>query len=300
MRVQEIRWRTMQILDEGDADDKPSLWCDRLITLVILLSVTAIILESVDGIGSVYGAQFAIFEAFSVAFFTLEFMLRLWSNGSRHSQSDWKGRKDYIFSFHGLVDIISILPFYLQAIFPGADLRVLRILRLTRLLKLSHYSTAIEDLASAIYAERRSFGAVVYLLAIAIVASSTLMYYAEAAVQPEKLASIPHAIYWSVITLTTVGYGDISPITPVGKAIAIVTAFLGIATLAIFSGIVATSFANQLAKKKVLYEQQLRDALSDGFVEEREKQLLTKLQSEFGLSDEMVAEIANQVKRRES
>jgi voltage-gated potassium channel len=300
MRVQDIRWRTMQILDEGDADDKPSLWCDRLITLVILLSVTAIILESVDGIGSVYGAQFAMFEALSVAFFTLEFMLRLWSNGSRHSQSDWKGRKDYIFSFHGLVDIISILPFYLQAIFPGADLRVLRILRLTRLLKLSHYSTAIEDLASAIYAERRSFGAVVYLLAIAIVASSTLMYYAEAAVQPEKLASIPHAIYWSVITLTTVGYGDISPITPVGKAIAIVTAFLGIATLAIFSGIVATSFANQLAKKKVLYEQQLRDALSDGFVEEREKQLLSKLQSEFGLSDEMVAEIANQVKRRES
>ena len=300
MRVQDIRLRTMQILDKGDVDDKPSLWCDRLITLVILLSVTEIILESVDSIGSVYGAHLAMFETFSVAFFTLEFLLRLWSNGSRHSDSDWKGRKDYIFSFHGLVDIISILPFYLQAIFPGADLRVLRILRLTRLLKLSHYSTAIEDLASAIYAERRSFGAVVYLLSIAIVASSTLMYYAEAAVQPEKLASIPHAIYWSVITLTTVGYGDISPITPVGKAIAIVTAFLGIATLAIFSGIVATSFANQLARKKVLYEQQLRDALSDGFVEEREKQLLTKLQSEFGLSDEVVAEISNQVKRRES
>lgn len=300
MRVQDIRLRTMQILDKGDVDDKLSLWCDRLITLVILLSVTEIILESVDSIGSVYGAQLAMFETFSVAFFTLEFLLRLWSNGARHSDSDWKGRKDYIFSFHGLVDIISILPFYLQAIFPGADLRVLRLLRLTRLLKLSHYSTAIEDLASAIYAERRSFGAVVYLLSIAIVASSTLMYYAEAAVQPEKLASIPHAIYWSVITLTTVGYGDISPITPVGKAIAIVTAFLGIATLAIFSGIVATSFANQLARKKVLYEQQLRDALSDGFVEEREKQLLTKLQSEFGLSDEVVAEIANQVKRRES
>jgi voltage-gated potassium channel len=300
MRVQDIRLRTMQILDKGDVDDKPSLWCDRLITLVILLSVTEIILESVDSIGSVYGAQLAMFETFSVAFFTLEFLLRLWSNGSRHSDSDWKGRKDYIFSFHGLVDIISILPFYLQVLFPGADLRVLRLLRLTRLLKLSHYSTAIEDLASAIYAERRSFGAVVYLLSIAIVASSTLMYYAEAAVQPEKLDSIPHAIYWSVITLTTVGYGDISPITPVGKAIAIVTAFLGIATLAIFSGIVATSFANQLARKKVLYEQQLRDALSDGFVEEREKQLLTKLQSEFGLSDEVVAEISNQVKRRES
>ncbi len=136
-----------------------------------------------------------------------------------------------------------------------------------------------------------------YLLSIAIVVSSALMYYAEAAVQPEKLASIPHAIYWSVITLTTVGYGDVSPITPIGKAIAIVTAFLGIATLAIFSGIVATSFANQLARKKVLYEQQLREALSDGQVEMKEDQLLQRLQSEFGLSDEMVSEIASRVAR---
>jgi voltage-gated potassium channel len=287
----------MQILDKGDADDKTSLWCDRLITFVILLSVAQIILESVDSLGSVYGAQFDVFERCSIAFFTVEFLLRLWSNGSRHPNSDWKGRKEYIFSFHGFVDLISILPFYLQVLFPGADLRILRILRLTRLLKLSHYSTAIEDLASAIYAERRSFGAVLYLLSIAIVASSALMYYAEAAVQPEKLASIPHAIYWSVITLTTVGYGDVSPITPIGKAIAIVTAFLGIATLAIFSGIVATSFANQLARKKVLYEQQLREALSDGQVEMKEDQLLQRLQTEFGLSDEMVSEIASRVAR---
>ncbi|MFZ9199424.1 MAG: potassium channel family protein [Paracoccaceae bacterium] len=291
----DIRLRAMEILDKGDDDDKPSLWCDRLITFVILLSVAEIILESVDSLGSVYGAQFQLFERFSVGFFTVEFLLRLWSNGSRHPNSDWRGRKEYIFSFHGFVDLISILPFYLQVLFPGADLRILRILRLTRLLKLSHYSTAIEDLASAIYAERRSFGAVLYLLSIAVVASSSLMYYAEAAVQPDKLQSIPHAIYWSVITLTTVGYGDVSPITPIGKAIAIVTAFLGIATLAIFSGIVATSFANQLARKKVLYEQQLREALSDGHIELEEDQLLQRLQTEFGLSDEMVSEIASRV-----
>ena len=145
--MQQIRLRTMQILDKGDDDDKTSLWCDRLITLVILLSVAEIILESVDSIRSVYGHQFKVFESFAVAFFSIEFLLRLWSSGARYASSDWKGRKEYLLSFHGVVDLISILPFYLQMLLPGVDLVILRILRLTRLLKLSHYSTAIEDLA---------------------------------------------------------------------------------------------------------------------------------------------------------
>lgn len=294
--MQRIRRRIMQILDKGDQNDKPSLWCDRIITLVILLSVGEVILESVDFIGNAFGNELKAFETFAIIFFSIEFLLRFWSSGSRYKDSDWKGRKEYVMSFHGLIDLISILPFYFQFLAPGLNLIILRILRLTRLLKLSHYSTALEDLAAAIYAERRSFSAVLYLLSIAIVASSSLMYYAEAAVQPDKLASIPHAIYWSIITLTTVGYGDVSPITVAGKIIAAVTAFLGVATLAIFSGIVATSFSNQLARKKAIYERQLRESLSDGILDEKEVQLLESLQSEFGLSDEMVAEIARQVK----
>lgn len=294
--MQRMRRRTMQILDKGDQNDKPSLWCDRIITLVILLSVGEAILESVDFIGNAYGNELKAFETFAIIFFSIEFLLRFWSSGSRYNDSDWKGRKEYVMSFHGLIDLISILPFYFQFLVPGLNLIILRILRLTRLLKLSHYSTALEDLAAAIYAERRSFSAVLYLLSIAIVASSSLMYYAEAAVQPDKLASIPHAIYWSIITLTTVGYGDVSPITVAGKIIAAMTAFLGVATLAIFSGIVATSFSNQLARKKAIYERQLRESLSDGILDEKEVQLLESLQSEFGLSDEMVAEIARQVK----
>lgn len=294
--MQRMRRRTMQILDKGDQNDKPSLWCDRIITLVILLSVGEVILESVDFIGNTFGNELKAFETFAIIFFSIEFLLRFWSSGSRYKDSDWKGRKEYVMSFHGLIDLISILPFYFQFLVPGLNLIILRILRLTRLLKLSHYSTALEDLAAAIYSERRSFSAVLYLLSIAIVASSSLMYYAEAAVQPDKLASIPHAIYWSIITLTTVGYGDVSPITVAGKIIAAVTAFLGVATLAIFSGIVATSFSNQLARKKAIYERQLRESLSDGILDEKEVQLLESLQSEFGLSDEMVAEIARQVK----
>lgn len=297
--MEQIRRRTMQILDKGDHTDKPSLWCDRIITLVILLSVAEVILESVNGISRVYGNQLKIFETFAIIFFSIEFLLRFWSSGARYSTSDWKGRKEYLFSFHGLVDVISILPFYFQFLVPGLNLMVLRILRLTRLLKLSHYSTAIEDLAAAIYAERRSFTAVLYLLSIAIVASSSLMYYAESGVQPDKLASIPHAIYWSIITLTTVGYGDVSPITTAGKIISAVTAFLGVASLAIFSGIVATSFSNQLARKKVIYAQQLRESLADGNIDENEMRLLENLQGDFGLSDEVVAEIIRQVKSKE-
>jgi voltage-gated potassium channel len=296
--MEKLRRRTMQILDKGDHNDMPSLWCDRIITLIILLSVAAVILESVDYISKFYSNELQYFENFAIIFFSTEFLLRLWSSGSRYVGSDWKGRKEYIFSFYGLIDLISILPFYFQFLVPGLNLVILRMLRLTRLLKLSHYSTAIEDLVAAIYAERRSFSAVLYLLSIAIVASSSLLYYAEAEVQPEKLASIPHAIYWSIITLTTVGYGDVSPITTTGKIIAAVTAFLGVASLAIFSGIVASAFSNQLARKRAIYEQQLRDSLADGNIDEQETRLLENLQIDFGLSDEVVAEISRRVKSK--
>jgi voltage-gated potassium channel len=290
-----IRLRTMQILDKASHEDRASLWCDRVITLMIVLNVFSIIMESYEDISLPHSWKFVIFEKFSIAFFSFEFLLRFWSSASRFSDSTWRGRRAYILSFHGFIDIVSILPFYLQSIFPGVDMRILRVFRLMRLLKLSHYSSAIEDLFSAIYAERRSFVAVIYLMSIAIVASSSLMYYAEADVQPEKMSSIPHAIYWSVITLTTVGYGDVYPVTPIGKIISIITAFMGVSTVAIFTGIVATSFANQLARKKVIYEQQMREAFADGVVDDSEDRLLRSLQEEFGLTDEMVLEIAKRV-----
>lgn len=290
-----IRLRTMQILDKASHEDRASLWCDRMITLMIVLNVFSIIMESYEDVSLPHSWKFVIFEKFSIVFFSFEFLLRFWSSASRFSDSTWKGRRAYILSFHGFIDLVSILPFYLQSIFPGVDMRILRVFRLMRLLKLSHYSSAIEDLFSAIYAERRSFVAVIYLMSIAIVASSSLMYYAEADVQPEKMSSIPHAIYWSVITLTTVGYGDVYPVTPIGKLISIITAFMGVSTVAIFTGIVATSFANQLARKKVIYEQQMREAFADGVVDDNEDRLLRGLQEEFGLTDEMVLEIAKRV-----
>lgn len=296
--MNDIRLRVLQILEQGKTDDRASLWCDRLITSIVILNVLAIILESHKPLAMAYAPVFSAIETASIVFFSTEFALRLWSGASKYPASSWQGRREYLFSFYGLIDIAAILPYYLAALVPGLDLRVLRIIRLVRLLKISHYSSALEDLIRAIHAERRSFGAVIYLLAIAVVVSASLMYYAEGALQPEKLASISHAVYWTIITLTTVGYGDIYPITAFGKAISIFTAFMGISTLAIFTGIVATSFVNQLARKKAVFEEEMREALSDGTMSEEEDHLLRRLQADFGLSDEQVDEIAIKVRQR--
>ena len=139
----------------------------------------------------------------------------------------------YVLGFHGLIDLIAILPFFLQSFLPGLDLRFLRVLRIMRILKLSHYSTALEDLIASIYAEISSFISALYLLALSILITSCLMYYAEHQLQPDKFGTIPDAMWWSIITITTVGYGDVVPITPLGKILASATALLGLVMIAL-------------------------------------------------------------------
>ena len=123
------------------------------------------------------------------------------------------------------------------------------------------------------------------------------MYYAENAYQPEKFSSIPNAMYWSLITLTTVGYGDVSPVTSVGKFISIFTAFLGVSIVAMLTGIVASAFTNQIARKKVIFEDQIREAMKDGVLDADEKLLLEKLRLEFGLSEDQTEHLFRQVQR---
>jgi len=281
----------MQILDKGDENDQASLWCDRFITVLVLLNVMAVVLESVASLREAYGNFFNTFETISLLLFSVEYLLRCWSNGARYPDDQGgarRGRREYIFGLHGLVDFLATAPFYLQWLVPGLDMRVLRTLRLIRVLKISHYSSAIEDLFSAIKAEARSFYATLYILLIAILFSSTLMYFAESDLQPDKFASIPDAIYWAVITLTTVGYGDVSPVTWVGKIISIITAFLGI---------VASAFSNQLARRKVIFEAELRDAMADGEISDQERRQLESLKAEFNLSDEQVQALMAKVRR---
>ena len=123
------------------------------------------------------------------------------------------------------------------------------------------------------------------------------MYYAENFHQPDKFSSIPNAMYWSLITLTTVGYGDVSPVTTVGKFISIFTAFLGVSIVAMLTGIVASAFTNQVARKKVIFEDQIREAMKDGVLDEDEQRLLGKLRLEFGLSEDQTEQLFRQVQQ---
>ena len=221
--------------------------------------------------------------------FSCEYILRILSsdaNKDDKSASSTKLRLGYIFSFTGLIDLIAILPSILPLFLGQIDLRWLRVLRLVRLLKISHYSTALEDLISAIREERNAFGDALYLFCIALFISSALMYVVEHEIQPENFSSIPTTMWWSMITLTTVGYGDVSPMTSLGKLVGAATAIMGICVVALLTGIVATAFANQVAHRKDIFEAEIVHALADGIISNEELERIKQMQSELGLSDE--------------
>ena len=297
MKIIQFQRRLMEILEQATDKDRASKICDVFITTLVLCNILSVILESVSSLQAVYGQYFDLFEFWSVMFFTLEYVLRFWATGAKYSDhgQKWRGRREYMFGFYGVVDLLAILPFYLQMLFPGADMRALRILRLVRVLKLSHYNSALEDLFNAVKNEARSFIAALYLLSIAIILTSSLMYYAEGDTQPEHFSSIPASMYWAIITLTTVGFGDISPVTWIGQVLATITAFIGVCTVAMLTGIVASSFATQMARRRVVYENQLREAYKDGVLSDEEKKMLLKLRTDFNLSEEQIKSINQQV-----
>ena len=248
-----------------------------------------------------YGTWLYNFELFSVVVFSVEYIARVWSapakRGVDFTDSPLRSRFRYIFSFYGLIDLVAILPFYIQALFPGLDLRVLRALRLLRILKLNHYNSALDDLFGAILEEKKSFVTTLYIFSVAFVLSSSLIYYAEHKVQPEDFRSIPDAMYWAIITLTTVGYGDVSPITVFGKAIAAITAIFGVVVVALLTGIVANAFNKQMERRKIIFEDQVRDALLDGVLDSDEEASLDALRKQFGMSKSQADALIDHVKK---
>ena len=281
--------RLLEILEKSDGKDKASFYCDVALSIMIVLNLLAISLESIEALGSRYSEAFFVFEMFSVAVFGTEYILRIWASAASTS-SRWKKpfsrRLGYIFSFTGLVDLIAILPSIISIFVGSVDLRWLRVLRMVRLLKISHYSTALEDLVSAIRHEKNSFTAAIYLLVLALFFSSSALYIVESDVQPEKFSSIPETMWWSIITLTTVGYGDVSPVTPIGKIIAAITALMGVMTVALLTGIVANAFANQVQRRNSIFEAEVVHALADGEISVEEAEKIEKLRKRYDLSDE--------------
>jgi voltage-gated potassium channel len=265
-------------------------------------NVIGIILESVPEIHQAYSAEFHAFDFFSVMIFSVEYVLRVWSYGAKYSTNEGgsdqsnnrSGRKDYVLSFYGIIDFVSTVPFYLQLLFPGADLRVLRMFRLLRIFKLSRYNSAFEDMVAAVKAERDSFSSAVFLLFISCLLFSSLIYIIEGHDQPEIFPSIPAAMHWFVITIIS-GWGNVDPVTFLGSLLVVLTQVLSIALAAILTGVVATAYTAQVERREALYEMEVRAILADGVVSEEERARLQQMQAKFGMSDDQVASIAEQV-----
>jgi voltage-gated potassium channel len=221
---------------------------NAFLVALIVLNVIAVVLESVHALYARYRLAFDAFEWFSVAVFTVEYLLRVWSvTANARYAHPLTGRLRFMLTPGAIVDLVAIVPAYL----PGAlDLRFTRIVRLVRLLKIGRYSEPLRLFARVFRSRRDELVLIAALLLVLLVLSSSSMYFLENAAQPEAFSSIPAAMWWAMATLTTVGYGDVIPATPLGKAVGSFIAVLGIGVFALPAGILAAAFAEELRKQK--------------------------------------------------
>jgi voltage-gated potassium channel len=252
-----LRRRTHSFLNATKSAGGLSRAFNLFIVVLILLNILAMILQSVETIDKLVPRGFLWFEYFSVAVFSVEYLLRMWScvEDSRYRRPVL-GRLRFALTPLALVDLSAVLPFYLSI---HADLRVMRIFRMVRMMrvmrvmrvaKLGRYSESLQMLLRVVRSRWEQLLSSVLILMILAVVSATLMFYAETEAQHDKFPSIPAAMWWAVATLTTIGYGDVYPVTVVGKFMASIIAVLGIGMFALPTGILGSGFVEELDQHK--------------------------------------------------
>jgi voltage-gated potassium channel len=251
LSARQMRRRIYELLEHGPIGDSANQLVNRLLMALIIVNLVAVTLESVPSLAVRYRIVFGVIEAVSLAVFTIEYLLRLWvaAEHAPHSQlSVHRARLKFMLSPEGVVDLLAVVPFWV-AIFASADLRFIAVFRFVRFLKLVRHSTALQSLFSAVYSERRALvGSLVILFGTAMIAAS-IMHLVEREAQPDKFGTIPDALWWAIVTLGTVGYGDVVPITVLGKFVAGVTICFGLIMVALPVGITATAFANEIHRR---------------------------------------------------
>jgi voltage-gated potassium channel len=245
------RRRTYGILEHEQIGDRPMRLVSGLIVVLVLINIAAVVLESVPRFALASGRFFAAIETVSLAVFTLEYLLRIWvapEHAPRPGRTPLRARVRYMLSADGLVDLISVLPFWLTFVAPS-ELRIVLMFRIVRFLKLTRYSPALRSLLEALYSERRALSGCVVILAGMSLLAGVLVHLAERNAQPEKFGTIPDAMWWALVTLGTVGYGDAVPLTPAGRLIAALTILCSFVMVALPVGIIATAFSEQIHRR---------------------------------------------------
>ena len=267
---------------------------------LIMSNAAAVLLESVQKYYVLYQDFFYYFEIFSIVVFSVEYLLRFWSIAESNGfEPDWKNRLNWVKSGGAIIDLLAILPAYLN-FFVQFDLRFLRIVRLLRLLKLTRYFVSLQILLRVIEREKGSFQAVIFILMIMIIMAAAGVYLIESQAQPEVFSSIPASMWWAVVTLTTVGYGDVTPITPLGRFLGAIITILGVGLAALPAGILANGLANELEQRKEKLELRFRELIQNSdidFVLETEK--IEEVRKEVGLTKEQTHDIILQLIREQ-
>ncbi|MGI9372665.1 MAG: ion transporter [Hyphomicrobiales bacterium] len=297
-----MTWRKKlyDILERTDRSDPVGKFVDIFLIALIAINVISVIFETIGWVYERYGFWFAVLEYFSVAVFTIEYLARvICCVEEKPSSPHGKQRLRYMTSPIALIDLLAIAPFYL-AFFFAIDLRFLRVLRLLRIFKLTRYSSAMTMLLDVFRQEASAFFAGFFILIVLLIITASGAYLVEQTAQPDKFGSIPDAMWWAMATLTTVGYGDVTPVTIVGKLFGACVTVIGIGMAALPAGILASGLADQLRRKREMLSEKYRHALEDGTIDLEERQELERLRKELGLSKSLAHEVLDSMHRERS
>ncbi len=295
-----LRGRTYEILNQTRDGDRPAALLAALLVVLITANVAAIVLKSEAGVDAVWHRWFDGFEVVSVALFTVEYLFRLWSaveSGHGRYRRPLVGRLRYMLTPLALVDLIAILPFYLSFLLP-VDLRFMRVFRLFLIFKLTRYQASMNLLARVLRNEAGSIAAALFVLAMLLIVAASFAYLAEHEAQPRVFASIPDAMWWAIVTMTTVGYGDMVPVTPFGKLVGGVIAVIGLGMVALPAGLLASGFSEQLHQRRQEFEAAVSRTLARGAITPEEGDELKEIRSRLGLTDHQAAEIVRLLAQR--
>lgn len=251
--VQRFKVRLYEIMDKASEGDTASRIFDSVIVTLILLNMVVVILESVKDLPVQYVVLLSGFEMLSMYIFAVEYLLRVWTcTLNERYQKPIMGRIKFVFSPLALADLAAILPFFLPW-FLDVDLRFMRAIRLFRLFlvfKMGRYSRSLKTFGNVLSREKEELVVTMFVLMVILVIASGLMYFAENDAQPEVFSSIPATMWWGIVTLSTVGYGDAYPVTAFGKVLGAVIALMGVGMFALPAGILGSGFSEELRKRR--------------------------------------------------
>jgi voltage-gated potassium channel len=244
-----IRAFVHELLDYHDGGQKRAeRVMDGVLFTLVSLNAAAVVLDTVKAFDQRYHPIFVGIELVSLYVFTLEYLARVWSSvEDARYQQPWFGRLRFMLTPLALIDLLAVLPFFLSI--GGLSLRLARLLRVVRILKVARYVKALHLIEHVIRRKRAELLVAMGVIGVMLLLVSTLMYAVESEAQPDKFGSIPDTMWWGVATLTTVGYGDVFPITPAGKLLSGVIAVLGLGLFAIPTGILASGFSENLQEQ---------------------------------------------------